>query len=128
PCKGAVVKEGRLQRNVADRRSPKLIPVIRVTGHLLQAEVFVLTRAVERHVAHDRSNLRNSDDVRSKIAKHFVGRARNFMTFNTPGFSKEKERSAFLLVSQGVELTSRKLIYWSIRKNKGELEFGDRQT
>jgi len=67
-CKGAVVEEGWLQRNVADRRSAKLVPVIRVTGDLFQAKIFVLSGAVERHVTHDRSNLRNSDDVRSKIA------------------------------------------------------------
>jgi len=50
------------------------------------------------------------------------------MTFNNRAFPKKRSAPLFWLVSQGVELTSRKLIYWSIRENKGELEFGDRQT
>src|SRR5215470_17095113 len=127
PCEGAVVKEGRLQRDVADWRGPKLVPVIRVTGDLLQTKILVLTRAVERHIPGDGSNLRDSDNVLREVAEHLVGRTRNLMAVNTPRFAKEEQRSSLLLFSQGARLPSRKLVYGCVGKNQAELKFGDRK-
>src|SRR5215467_7018860 len=92
PCEGAVVKEGRLQRHVADWASSKLVTVARIAGDLLQTEILILTRAVEGHIAGHGSNLRDSDDVLREIAEHLVGRSRNPVTIDTPRLAKEKQR------------------------------------
>ena len=47
----AVVKERRLERHIADGRGAEFVTVIRVAGDLLQAEVLVAARPVERHIA-----------------------------------------------------------------------------
>ena len=51
PRECAVVKEGGLERRVPERRAAKLVAIRRIPRDLLQAEIFVLPRAVKDHVA-----------------------------------------------------------------------------
>src|SRR5262245_13114315 len=117
PCEGAVVEKGRLQRNVADRRSPKPITVIRVASYLLQPKILVLTGPVERRMAGERLYLRSSAYMLTKVAEHFVGGPRNFLAVNTPGLAKEEQRCSLFVVGQGAHLSPRKLVYWRIGKD-----------
>src|SRR5262245_27416341 len=128
PGESAVVKKRRLQGNVADRSRPKLIAVIRVARDLLQAEIFVLSRAVECHIAGDRRNLRDPNDMLLEVAEHLVGWARDVMAVDTPRPAKEKQRSLLFVVSQCALLPSRKPVNRSIGEDQGELELGDSKT
>src|SRR5262249_50709810 len=120
-----VVKECRLEGHIANRRSAKSVTVIGVTGDLLKAKVFVLARAIEGHIACERRDLWNPDDVLIKVAEHLVGGARNLVTIDAPGFAKEKQRTLLFVVTQCSNLASRKLVNGGIGKDQGEFEFSD---
>src|SRR5262249_49030476 len=109
-CESPVVKECRLERHIADRRSAKSVPVTGITGDLLEAKVFVLARAIESHIACERRDLWNPDDVLIKVAEHLVGGARDLVTIDAPGFAKEKQRTLLFVVTQCSNLASRKLV------------------
>src|SRR2546428_13806711 len=81
PIEAAVVKEGGLQGDVAQRRGAELVAVVRIAGKLFEAEVRVLTRAIEDHITLGGGDLRNSEDVLREVAKHFIRRSRYRMTF-----------------------------------------------
>ncbi len=67
--------------------SPELVAIGRISGDLLEPEVFVQAGSVKDHVAlaHTklRSDLRHTDDVHLEIAEHFVGPSSNGMTAHT---------------------------------------------
>src|SRR5262245_18017548 len=75
PREGSVVEECRLKGHIPDRRRAELVPVLYITGDLLQTEVLVCERPIKWNIAHYGSNLWNPDNVRCKVAEHFVGLA-----------------------------------------------------
>src|SRR5262245_53375319 len=96
-CESAVVKKGRLQSDVAQRGSPKLVTILGIAGDLFEPKVFIRRRTVEDHVADGWRDLWNADDVLLEIAEHFVRVAGDGVAFHTAGLAKE-EQGAFLLV------------------------------
>src|SRR5215470_17611131 len=106
----SVVKERRLKRHIPDWRCSEFIAVIGIPRNLLQTEILVLTRSVECNVCNQRNDLRDADDVWSKIAEHLIGITRNLVALHASGGSKEQQRSLLLIVGERVLLSSRKLV------------------
>src|SRR5262249_58931122 len=79
----------------------------------------------ESHIACERRDLWNPDDVLIKVAEHLVGGARDLVTIDAPGFAKEKQRTLLFVVTQCSNLASRKLVNGGIGKDQGEFEFSD---
>ena len=59
----AVVEEGRLKAHISNRRGSEFVAVIRIAGDLFQPEVFIAARPIEGHIARQRSDLWDTDDV-----------------------------------------------------------------
>src|SRR5262245_51738382 len=72
PCEAAVVEESGLQGHIAQRRGAELVAIIHLSCDLLQTEVFILARTIKNHIADQRGDLRNADDVLLEIAEHLV--------------------------------------------------------
>src|SRR4051812_18900849 len=110
----AIVHEERLQPDVAKRRGAKRVPIGGVASHLLEAEVLVGARAIERDVADRRRDLRNPRYVLAEIAEHLVRAARNGMTRDAIRRA-EKEGSAPLLYRrERVPIAARVAIDWRV--------------
>ena len=68
----AVMEEGRLQCQIAQRRSPELVPVVGIASNFFKTEVFVRLRAIETIVCNAGRDLWSASDVVLEVAKHFV--------------------------------------------------------
>ena len=108
---GAVVEEGRLQGDVAQRGGAELVPVGRVARDLLagrsprprpgrRTELSVLGAELRR-------DLRNADDVDREVAEHLVRRARDRVALHAAGLAEEQQRPALLRVGQRVAVAPR---------------------
>src|SRR5258707_751314 len=69
----SIVKECRLQRRVAKRRTAKLVSVVLVARNLFQTKILILIRPVKDYVsltdAKERRNLWNADVMHLEIAE-----------------------------------------------------------
>ena len=72
PRERAVVKEGDPRSDVAQRRSAKLVAVVRVMSHLLEAVVFVSARSIESNERCFGNELRHGGYVPGKVAEHLI--------------------------------------------------------
>jgi len=96
--------EGGLHGHIAQRRSPKLIAIIRVSRHLFPAEVFIGVRAIERSIGNLRNKLWDPDDVRLEVAEHFIGAAGDRVARHTARLAKEQQSASLLVLTQPTRL------------------------
>ncbi len=132
PAERPVVEERRRHGKITQRRRPEFVTIRRVAGHLLQAEVFVLSRSIEddvtAHGAERRSYLRHASDVMLEVAEHLVRSAGHSVTRDASGFTKEEQGPSLLWNAHGLAIAAGKSIEWSIRKHECELEFRNGET
>src|SRR5262245_12698814 len=106
----AVVKESWLQGDVAQRRRAELVAIFGVPGNWLQAEVFILPRPVEGHVADQRCDLGDAYYVLVEIAEHLICWSGHSVTLHTARFAKEQQCAFLLVVRKRIFLAPPKLI------------------
>src|SRR5262249_6582096 len=106
PGECTVVKEGRLYRDVANRRRSELIAVVGIVCYILPAKVFIEPRPVKGIVGIERRYLRNPDNVIFKVAEHLVRLAGYLMALDTARLSKEEQRAFLLVLGHGITVAA----------------------
>src|SRR5689334_14553811 len=90
----AVVKERRLQGEVAKRRRAEAVAVFGVAGEVFQAEVLAAAGAREHEIprphAEDRRDLRDAEGVHLKVAEHLVRRPAYGVATDAPRLAEEE--------------------------------------
>src|SRR5438876_9153152 len=92
----AVVHEGCLDCDVAERRRSERVAIRGPARHLLPAEVSVLRFPVKLVVRHFGNELRHTDCVLAEVAEHLVRAARDRMATDAARFAEEEQRTSLL--------------------------------
>src|SRR5579862_3383852 len=96
----AIVEEACRHRKITQRGCPEFVTVRGIARNLLQAEVLVVSRAIEKYVSHPdaekRGDLRHSDGAILEIAEHLVRPAGNRMATYAARLAEEQQRTALL--------------------------------
>ncbi len=127
---GSIVKEGRRHLQIAERCGAEHVTQSRIALRLLEAEVFVLARAVEDHVARpdaeQRRKLWAADSVRLEVAEHLVRVAGHGVAADAACLTEKEQRAALLTRRHRVPLTAGEAIQRRIRGGEHSLKFCDR--
>jgi hypothetical protein len=113
-----------LHGEIAERRRAELVPVSDLPRDLLETEVLVGLRPVERRVGDVGTDLRQADRVLLEIAEHLVRLPRHRVAAHASCLSKEEDRAPLLPLRHGGELAPRKAVDGRVRARERELEFG----
>jgi hypothetical protein len=121
----AIVHERSLDRDVAERGSPKLVSVGGIPGEVLAAEVFVGSRPVENIIGVSRNELGDSDCMLAKVCEHFARSGGCGMALHTTGFANKQQRAALLSFVQSRDVATRVMVDRRVRECERELELRD---